>query len=52
VRIVAIGDPATMTAAVSIPGGLADSVRTRGADFAASTSQALSISVTVPETTD
>ena len=48
----AIGDPETMTAAVSIPGGLADSVRTRGADFAASTSQALSISVTVPETTD
>lgn len=52
VRIVAIGDPETMAAAVSIPGGLADSVRTRGADFAASTSQALSISVTVPETTD
>jgi uncharacterized protein YlxW (UPF0749 family) len=52
VRIAAIGDPETMTAAVSIPGGLADSVRTRGADFAASTSQALSISVTVPETTD
>ena len=52
IRIVAIGDPATMAAAVSIPGGLADSVRTRGADFAASTSQALSISVTVPETTD
>ena len=52
VRIVAIGDPEAMAAAVSIPGGLADSVRTRGADFAASTSQALSISVTVPETTD
>jgi uncharacterized protein YlxW (UPF0749 family) len=52
VRIIAIGDPETMAAAVSIPGGLADSVRTRGADFAASTSQALSISVTVPETTN
>lgn len=52
IRIVAIGDPATMAAALSIPGGLADSVRTRGADFDASTSQALSISVTVPETTD
>jgi uncharacterized protein YlxW (UPF0749 family) len=52
IRIIAIGDPETMAAAVSIPGGLADSVRTRGADFAASTSQALSISVTVPETTD
>ena len=52
IRIVAIGDPDTMAAALSIPGGLADSVRTRGADFAASTSQAQSISVTVPETTD
>ena len=52
IRIVAIGDPETMAAALSIPGGLADSVRTRGADFDASTSQALSISVTVPETTD
>lgn len=52
IRIVAIGDPDTMTAALSIPGGLADSVRTRGADFATSTSQALTISVTVPETTE
>jgi uncharacterized protein YlxW (UPF0749 family) len=52
IRILAIGDPDTMSAALSIPGGLADSVRTRGADFAASTSQALSISVTVPETTN
>jgi uncharacterized protein YlxW (UPF0749 family) len=52
IRIVAIGDPDTMTAAVSIPGGLADSVRTRGAGFTASTSQALTISVTVPETTE
>jgi uncharacterized protein YlxW (UPF0749 family) len=52
IRMVAIGDPDTMAAALSIPGGLADSVRTRGADFAASTSQALTISVTVPETTE
>ncbi len=52
IRIVAIGDPDTMTAAMSIPGGLADSVRTRGADFAASSAQSLSISVTVPETTN
>lgn len=52
IRIVAIGEPDTMAAALSIPGGLADSVRTRGADFAASTSQALTISVTVPETTE
>jgi uncharacterized protein YlxW (UPF0749 family) len=52
IRIVAIGDPDTMAAALSIPGGLADSVRTRGADFEASTSQAQTISVTVPETTE
>lgn len=50
IRIVAIGDPETMSAALSIPGGLADSVRTRGAEFAASASQSLDISVTVPET--
>ena len=52
IRIVAIGDPDTMAAALSIPGGVADSVRTRGADFDASTSQALSISVTVPESSN
>jgi uncharacterized protein YlxW (UPF0749 family) len=52
IRIVAIGEPDTMAAALSIPGGLADSVRTRGADFEASTAQSLSISVTVPETTN
>lgn len=52
IRMVAIGDPDTMAAALSIPGGVADSVRTRGADFAASTSQALGISVTVPESTN
>ena len=51
IRILAIGDPETMNAALSIPGGLAESVRTRGADFAASTVQDLSISVTVPEST-
>jgi uncharacterized protein YlxW (UPF0749 family) len=47
-RILAIGDPDTMLAALSIPGGVADSVRTRGADFAASDAQDLTISVTVP----
>lgn len=52
IRLTAIGDPETMVAALSIPGGLADSVRTRGADFAASPSQDLTISVTVPESTD
>jgi uncharacterized protein YlxW (UPF0749 family) len=52
IRILAIGEPDTMAAALSIPGGLADSVRTRGADFEASTAQSLSISVTVPETTN
>lgn len=51
IRILAIGDPETMGAALSIPGGLAESVRTRGADFAASEVQDLSISVTVPEST-
>ncbi len=48
-RIFAIGDPDTMLAALSIPGGVADSVRTRGAQFAASDAQDLTISVTVPE---
>ena len=52
IRVLAIGDPETMTAALNIPGGLADSVRTRGADFATSTVQSLSISVTVPNTTE
>ena len=51
IRILAIGDPDTITAALSIPGGLADSVRTRGAEFDASASSDLRISVTVPETT-
>jgi uncharacterized protein YlxW (UPF0749 family) len=48
IRIAAIGDPDTMLAALSIPGGLADSVRTRGAEFAASAVPDLTISVTVP----
>jgi uncharacterized protein YlxW (UPF0749 family) len=48
-RIIAIGDPDTMVSALSIPGGVADSVRTRGGDFAASDAQDLTISVTVPE---
>ena len=52
IRILAIGDPESMSAAMSIPGGLADSVRTRGAEFEASTAQSVTISVTVPETTD
>jgi uncharacterized protein YlxW (UPF0749 family) len=50
IRVVALGDPETMAAAMSIPGGLADSVRTRGADFEATTAQAMTISVTVPDT--
>ncbi len=52
IRIQAIGDPETLSTAMSIPGGVADSVRTRGGQFAASTEDAMSISVTVPETTD
>jgi uncharacterized protein YlxW (UPF0749 family) len=50
--IAAIGDPDTMAAALSIPGGLADSVRTRGADFAATAAQSMTISVTVPNTAE
>ncbi len=52
IRILAIGDPETMGAALSIPGGVADSVRTRGADFASSPVTDLRISVTVPETSN
>lgn len=52
IRILAIGDPDTMSAAMSIPGGVADSVRTRGAEFEATTAPSVTISVTVPETTD
>jgi uncharacterized protein YlxW (UPF0749 family) len=52
ITILAIGDPETMEAALSIPGGLADSVRTRGAEFAATAAQSMTISVTVPNTTD
>lgn len=51
ITIIAIGDPEGLAAAMRIPGGLADSVRTRGADFEASTAQSLAISVTVPSTT-
>lgn len=47
--IEAIGDPDTLAGAVGIPGGLADSVRTRDADFALSTVPEMTISVTVPE---
>jgi len=49
-EIRAIGDPETMSAALSIPGGLAESVRTRGAEFTATTPTDLTISVTVPVT--
>jgi len=48
----AIGDPDTMKAAMSIPGGLADTVRTRGAGFDTTTAQSMAISVTVPSTAD
>lgn len=44
----AIGDPDTMVAAVNIPGGFAESVRTRGSEFTATTAPSLTISVTVP----
>lgn len=48
IEILAIGDPDTMTAAMSIPGGLAESVRTRGAEFGITSDEDLTISVTVP----
>lgn len=48
IEILAIGDPDTMTAAMSIPGGLAESVRTRGAEFGITSDDNLTISVTVP----
>lgn len=51
-KISAIGDPETLATAMGIPGGVADSVRTRGGQFVASTEESMSISVTVPETTD
>ena len=50
VTIDAVGDPQTLSAALSIPGGLADTVRTRGADFELTSDPAVSISVTVPTT--
>lgn len=49
-EIVAIGEPETMSAALSIPGGLAESVRTRGAEFGTTSNPNLTISVTVPVT--
>lgn len=48
IEILAIGDAETMTAAMSIPGGLAESVRTRGAEFGITSNDNLTISVTVP----
>lgn len=51
-RIQAIGDPSTLSTAMGIPGGVADSVRTRGAVFAASTDPSMTISVTVPESSE
>lgn len=52
IRIVAIGDAEGLAAAMRIPGGVADAVRTRGADFEATSAPDLTISVTVPETAD
>jgi uncharacterized protein YlxW (UPF0749 family) len=48
--LVAIGEPETISAAMSIPGGLAESVRTRGAEFRTTSDPNLTISVTVPVT--
>lgn len=49
-ELVAIGEPETISAAMSIPGGLAESVRTRGAEFRTTSDPNLTISVTVPVT--
>ncbi|MHB1067056.1 MAG: DUF881 domain-containing protein [Candidatus Nanopelagicales bacterium] len=49
IRVLAIGDGEGLAAAMSIPGGVADSVRTRGAEFEVSVDDSVSISVTVPE---
>lgn len=48
ITIMAIGEPETMSAAMSIPGGLAETVRTRGAQFTATPTTNMTISVTVP----
>jgi uncharacterized protein YlxW (UPF0749 family) len=48
IRIMAIGEPETMSAAMSIPGGFAETVRTRGAQFTATPATNMTISVTVP----
>jgi uncharacterized protein YlxW (UPF0749 family) len=52
IRILAIGDPNTLATAMNIPGGIGESVRTRGGLFTASTDESLTISVTVPTTVD
>jgi uncharacterized protein YlxW (UPF0749 family) len=46
--VLAIGDPQTLSTAMQIPGGLADSVRTAGAVFELEMRDELEISATVP----
>lgn len=49
--ILAIGDPGTLSTAMEIPGGVADSVRTAGASFEMEQLDAVEIASTVPLTT-
>ncbi len=49
--ILAIGDPETLSTAMEIPGGVADSVRTAGATFEMEQREVVEITSTVPLTT-
>ncbi len=46
--ILAIGDPETLATAMEIPGGVADTIRTAGADFAVDRRDEVEITATVP----
>jgi uncharacterized protein YlxW (UPF0749 family) len=46
--VLAIGDPQTLATAMEIPGGVADSVRTAGAEFELDRRDSLDITATVP----
>jgi len=49
--VLAVGDPETLSTAMEIPGGIADTVRTAGAEFVMEQRAALEITSTVPLTT-
>lgn len=50
-EILAIGDPETLATAMEIPGGVADSLRTAGAEITIERREAVTIDSTVPLTT-